>query len=97
MEKIGQIEIRITGSKGNIELTPDNYDIKEIIAVFENAENFLYPENKKERPAITYKIEEGSVKHIFKTSIQFIIGFNAVIGQVQKSKSIDFLPGFSSL
>lgn len=91
MENLGFIEIRITGSKGNIELSPDNYDIREIIAILENAENLLYPGDKKERPIITYNIEEGSVKHILKTSIQFIIGFNAIIGQVNEIHDIDFL------
>ncbi|SNA74579.1 conserved hypothetical protein [Flavobacterium psychrophilum] len=91
VEKIGHIEIRITGSKGNIELSPDNYDIREIIAILENAENLLYPGDKKERPIISYNIEQGSVKHILKTSIQFIIGFNAIIGQVSNIQEIDFL------
>ncbi len=91
MEKIGYIEIRITGSKGNLDLTPDNYDIREIISILENAENLLYPGEKRDRPNISYKIEEGSVKHILKTSIQYIIGFNAVIGQVVQDKNIDFL------
>ena len=91
MDKIGQIEIRITGLKGNLKLSPDNYDIKEIIAILENAENLLSSGDKKDRPNISYKIEEGSVRHIFKTSIQHIIGFNAIIGQVQKIQNIDFL------
>ena len=91
MEKTGYIQIRITGSKGNLELSPDNYDIREIISILENAENLLYPGDKKDRPQITYKIEEGSVRHILKTSIQYIIGFNAVIGQVSQIKNIDFL------
>lgn len=91
MEKIGFIEIRIEGSKGNLNLSPDNYDIREIITMLENAENLLFPGGKKERPTISYRIEQGSVKHIFKTSIQFIIGFNAVIGQVSQSQNIDFL------
>lgn len=91
MEKIGQIEIRITGSKGNIEVSPDNYDIKEIIFILENTENLLYAGDKKDRPIISYKIEEGSVKHLFKTSLQFVIGFNAIIGQVQQTQNIDFL------
>lgn len=91
MEKIGFIEIRITGAKGNLDLTPDNYDIREIIFILENAENLLYSGNKKERPNISYKIEEGSVRHIFKTSIQYIIGFNAIIGQVSQVQNIDFL------
>ncbi len=91
MEKIGFIEIRITGSKGNIDLSPDNYDIREIVSVLENAENLLYPGEKRNRPTISYKIEEGSVKHILKTSIQYIIGFNAIIGQINNIQNIDFL------
>ncbi|KAF0243150.1 MAG: hypothetical protein Q8K64_12910 [Sediminibacterium sp.] len=91
MEKIGYIEIRITGSKGNLELSPENYDIREIISMLENAENLLFPGDKKDRPNISYTIEEGSVKHILKTSIQFIIGFNAIIGQVNQVQNIDFL------
>jgi hypothetical protein len=91
VEKIGFIQIRITGSKGNLELSPDNYDIREIISILENAENLLYSGDKKDRPPITYKLEEGSVKHIFKTSIQYIIGFNAVLGQINQVQNIDFL------
>ena len=91
MEKTGYIEIRISGTKGNFDLTPDNFDIREIIAILENAENLLYPGDKKERPNISYKIEEGSVKHVFKTSIQYIIGFNAIIGQINQVENIDFL------
>ena len=63
MDKIGYIEIKISGSKGNLNLTPDNYDIREIISILENAENLLFPTDKRERPTISYKIEEGSVKH----------------------------------
>lgn len=51
----------------------------------------LYPNNKKDRPLITYDIQERSVRHIFKTSIQFIIGFCAILRQIQVSNSIDFL------
>lgn len=91
MEKIGHIEIKISGSKGNLILSPDNYDIREIISILENAENLLYPGEKRDRPTISYRIEEGSVKHIFKTSIQYIIGFNAIIGQVTQAQNIDFL------
>lgn len=92
MEKIGQIEIKVIGRKGNLELKPDNYDIREIIEVLQNAENLLFPNSKKERPTITYEIEEGSVKHIIKTTLQAIIGFNAILGQIKVDNySIDFL------
>lgn len=76
---------------GNLDLTPDNYDIREIISILENAENLLYPGDKRDRPTISYNIEAGSVKHILKTSLQYIIGFNAIIGQVNQVRNIDFL------
>lgn len=91
MENIGFIEIRITGSKGNKDLSPENYDIRDIISILQNAENLLFSSDKRERPTISYNIQEGSVKHIFKTSLQYIISFNAIIGQVKIIKNIDFL------
>ena len=84
MHKTAYIEIRISGTKANLNLTPDNYDIREIIAILENTEDLLFPHEKRDRPTISYKIEEGSVRHILKTSIQYIIGFNAVIGQIDR-------------
>lgn len=91
MEKIGEIEIRVLGKSGNQNLSPENYDIKHIAAILQNVEDLLYPNNKKDRPIITYDIQEGSVKHLFKTTIQTVIGFSAVLGQVQANESIDFL------
>ena len=91
MEKFGNIEIRVLGNKGNLKLSPDNYDVKEIISMLQNIEDLLYPTNKKDRPIITYDIQEGSVKHIFKTGIQAIIGFSAILAQIQKTSSVDFL------
>ena len=91
MEKIGDIEIRVVGKSGNQDLNPDNYDIKHIAALLQNVEDLLYPNNKKDRPIITYDIQDGSVRHIFKTTIQTIIGFSAILSQVQANESIDFL------
>lgn len=91
MDKIGEIEIRVVGKSGNLTLGPDNYDIKHIASILQNVEDLLYPNNKKDRPLITYDIQEGSVKHIFKTPMQYIIGFSAILGQIQSSNSIDFL------
>ena len=91
MDNLGNIEIRISGSRGNIELTPENYDINDIIAALESAEDLLFPSNKKDRPLISYSIEAGSVRHIIRTSLQAVIGFNAIIGQVGNTNSIDFM------
>ncbi|MBP6821875.1 MAG: hypothetical protein KA368_10040 [Acidobacteria bacterium] len=92
MERTGFLEIRVIGKKGNLELTPKNYDIKDVIAVLEQAESLLFPNNKKERPVISYDIQEGSVKHVLTTALQVIIGFNAVLAEIKQSNySIDFL------
>jgi hypothetical protein len=91
VEKIGHIEIRIAGKKGNLNLSPDNFDIKEIMTVLEQVDNLLFPNDKSNRPVISYAIEEGSVRNHFKTTIQAIIGFNAVLGQINTSQNIDFL------
>lgn len=91
MEKIGEIEIRVIGQSGIQNLNPDNYDIRHIATILQNVEDLLYPNSKKNRPIITYDIQEGSVKHLFKTTIQAVIGFSAILSEVQAKGSIDFL------
>ena len=91
MENKGYIEIRVSGFKGNLKLTPDTYDIRELSELIEQVERVLFPGERKERPLISYHIEEGSVKNIFKTTAQTVIGFSAILGQVQSLQNIDFL------
>lgn len=91
MENKGYLEITISGKKGFLPLSPETYDISEIKIILENIEDLLFPQDKKNRPIIAYEIQKGSVKNIFKTSLQAIIGFNAILSQVEKSGSIDFL------
>ncbi len=91
MDKLGKIEIHVSGKKGSLSLSPENYDVKETITLLQNIEDLLYPANKKDRPIIAYHIENGSVKHIFTTGMQAVIGFSAILTQIQKSQSIDFL------
>ncbi len=91
MEKDGQIEIRVSGKIGNVDITPDNFDIKEIISILQNVEDLLYSGDKKNRPIISYDIQQGSVRNIFKTGIQYIVSFNAVLGLISNTGSIDYL------
>jgi hypothetical protein len=91
MENIGHIEIRVSGFSGNMKLNPDNFDIKELMTLIEQAEKMLFPVERKGRPVISYKIEEGSVRNIFKTSQQAIIGFSALLRQICALQNIDFL------
>lgn len=92
MERTGQIEIRVVGTRGNVEISPETYDIKDIISVLQYAENLIFPGAKKERPTISYSIEEGSVRHVLTTALQAVIGFNAILLSIEAQHySIDFL------
>lgn len=91
MEKVAEIEIRVSSGLGSQPLRPENYDIKHIITILQNVEDILFPLSKKERPLITYDMEIGSVRHIFKTTTQTVLGFSAILSQIRKSNSIDFL------
>jgi len=91
VEKKAYIEIRVKGRTGNIDISPDNFDIREIMSVIEQVEALLFPTDRSNRPTISYKMEQGSVRNIFKTSVQAVIAFNAIIGQVNANQNIDFL------
>lgn len=90
MAKTEQIEIKISGKKGSEELTPDNYDIRELMALLKNVDDLL--SQNKDRTTITYELKEGSVKNVFKTSMQVVLAFNAWIAEINASEySIEFL------
>lgn len=91
MGNLGQIEIHIVGLKGNNPLTPDNYDIKEIISLLSNIEPLLYPGMKGNRPDISYRIEPGSVRNIFTVTKQAETAFAAIASMVASTQSIDAL------
>jgi len=91
MRTKGEIEVVVSGKLGNKDLSPDNFDVRYIVRLIEDMVNILYPGQKKERPLITYDIEKGSVKHIFKTGMQAVIAAQAILNQISKTQSIDFL------
>jgi hypothetical protein len=93
MEERGNIEIHIEGMVNNHKLTPADVDIDDIKEMLVDIEAFLYPERneKKQRPLISYKLEEGSAKHLFYLPITAVLGFNGMIGEISSRKSIDFL------
>ncbi|MBS1516442.1 MAG: hypothetical protein JSS63_15525 [Bacteroidetes bacterium] len=88
--KTGYFEIIIKGKIGDIELTPQVFDIKEIKSLLEDVEK-LIPYEIKERPLITYEIEKGSVINKFKTGLQYVAMLNGLLGIINDNKSIDFL------
>lgn len=91
MGQLGQIEIHITGQKGNNPLSPENYDIKEIVALLSSIEPLLYPGMKGNRPDITYHIESGSVRNIFTVTKQAEAAFSAIALLIATTNSIDAL------
>ncbi len=91
MENKGYIEIRVMGKKGELPVSPKTYDISEIRTTLDQAEKLLFPHDRKSRPSINYEISEGSVRHRFWTTLQVIIGFNAVLGQIKEKGTLEFL------
>jgi len=92
MDALGEIEIKLEGTVGTQRLRPEHVDIDEIREILSQASDLLFPtEKRSQRPLISYEITEGSVRHRFKTLMQTVIGFGAVIGQIGQDGSIDFL------
>ena len=77
----------------NHKLTPMDVDIDEIKEILVDIEVLLYPERneKSKRPLISYKIDEGSAKHLFYVPITAALSLNGVIGEIDNRKSIEFL------
>ncbi len=92
MNALGDIEIRIEGRVGAQALTPALVDIEEIREVLSQVSGLLFPSEKRsQRPLISYEIVEGSVRHKFRTVMQSVIGFGAVLTQIYSQGQIDFL------
>lgn len=89
--KTGTIEIHITGKNGNESLSPDNFDIRELKKLLDGIEDMLFPNSKQGRPTITYSVESGSVRNIFRTSWQTVVSFTAVLNLIASEQSIDNL------
>ena len=88
MEIFGKIEIKVVGHIGNEPLSPENFDIREIKSLFDVVETMLYPNQKYCRAPITYSLETGSVRNIFKTTLQSAKTFLTVVSMVQQSGSL---------
>lgn len=91
MDNSGKIEIRVSGRVGNESLSPQNFDIREIRKIFDVVETLLYPNQKIQRDPISFSMKEGSVRTIFKTTLQSAATFIAIVSLAQKSGSLDVL------
>ena len=97
MSKKESITIQVTGKIGQKNISPDLFDISDVRNLMNEFENMLFPGSKRGRPHISYKIEGGSVQNIFITSRQEVVGFSALLADVQKQKSLDILEHKSAL
>lgn len=91
MQEFGRIEIKVSGRIGDTPLSPDNFDIREIGALFGVVETLLYPNSKATRAPITYSLEAGSVRNIFKTTKQSAATFVTILNLVNQTGNLDSL------
>lgn len=91
MGATGRIEIHVKGQNGQMPLSPDNYDIKEVISILSAIEPMLYPNHRGNRPQIAYHLESGSVRHIFAVTKQAEVEFAAALMLIFSTGSIDSL------
>lgn len=91
MERTGTFEVVVTGTKGGKPMGPADYDIKALRALLEEVEVLLFPGNRHERPVISYEVQEGSVRHIFRTGVEAVAKAGAVLGLVSSTGTVDVL------
>lgn len=91
MEEQGYIELRIDNKDKN--LSPKDIDISDVKELISDIESFLYPtrQEKKDRPHISYDLEEGSAKHKFFLPISAVLLFNGLTNEIKSRNNIDFL------
>lgn len=91
LEETGYIQIKVKNRADT--LKPQDIDISEVKDVISDIENFLYPtrSSKKERPKVSYDIEEGSIIHKFFLPITAVIYFQGLINAIEERDSVDFL------
>ncbi len=75
VDKLAYLEIKLSGSKGNFELSPDNYDIQEIISIWAEAEFYFYGKvthaDGKDKANIQLYIEDLGIIRL-ETPISFL-------------------------
>lgn len=70
---------------------PEDYDIKALRELLEEVEVLLFPNNRHERPVISYEVQPGSVRNIFRTGVEAVAKAGAVLGLVSSTGTVDVL------
>ena len=91
MDRTASFEVIVTGTRGGKPMGPADYDIKELRELLAEVEALLFPMDRKERPVISYEVQEGSVRNIFRTGVQAVAQTGAVLGLVVSAGTVDVL------
>lgn len=91
MERTATFEVVLEGTKAGKPLKPEDYDIKALRELLAEVEVLLFPNDRRERPVISYEVQEGSVRNIFRTGLQAVAQTGAVLGLVVAAGTIDVL------
>lgn len=81
-----EISLKIIGKNGDEPLSPANFDIGQLRFLLDEVESLLYPDKKKRksRPTISYEMKEGSVINVFRTSMQSVLLFSAMLSVIEQ-------------
>src|SRR5690606_19716130 len=91
MERTATFEVIVQGSKGGQPLKPEDFDIRSLRDLLDEVEVLLYPSDRRDRPVISYEVQEGSVRNIFRTGMQAVATAGAVLALVNNTGSLDVL------
>lgn len=91
MERTATFEVVIQGTKAGKPLMPEDYDIRALRELLEEVEVLLFPNNRHERPVISYEVKEGSVRNIFRTGVEAVAKTGAVLSLVASTGTVDVL------
>ena len=89
--ELSDVILHVEGELNGMPISPTNYDIKDLRNLLDDIEAMLNPDKKKTRPTISYRVEEGCIKHIFSTSKQKVIALSAVLGVVASQGNLSGL------
>jgi hypothetical protein len=88
VEKQSYISLKIEGRSGGQKLTPQLYDIADLRELLTDMEDLLFPNvsDKKNRPIISYQIEDGSIINKFLLPYATVIAFLPILKELNEYK-----------
>ena len=72
MENTATFEVVLEGTKAGKPLKPADYDNKALRELQAEAEVLLFPKDQREHPVISYEVQEGSMRSLFRTGLQAV-------------------------